>query len=140
MRAGSTRSTRELAEAHDVDVVARDRKVGRDDRRSARRQRGDQLAFRAHDALERADELEMTGPTFVITPMSGRANAQSSAIWPKPRIASSRMQTSVSGSSRQSVSGTPSSLLKLASAATVRRCGAQSAAGCPSSRSCPSSR
>ena len=38
------------------------------------------------------------------------------------------MQTSVSGSRRQSVSGTPISLLKLASAATVRACGAQSAA------------
>ena len=48
---------------------------------------------------------------FVITPMSGRANAHSSAIWPKPRIASSRMQISVSGSTRQSVSGTPISLL-----------------------------
>src|SRR6476659_8173019 len=60
--------------------------------------------------------------------MSGRAIEQRSAIWPKPRMASSRMQTSVSGSSRQSVSGTPISLLKLASAATVRAADAHNAA------------
>jgi hypothetical protein len=45
-----------------------------------------------------------------------------------PRIPISTMQSSVAGSILHSVSGTPSSLLKLASAATVRRCGAQSAA------------
>ena len=65
---------------------------------------------------------------FVITPMSGRVNAQSSAIWPKPRIAISTMQISVSGSTRQTVSGTPISALKLRSAATVRACAAQIAA------------
>ena len=64
----------------------------------------------------------------MITPISGRAIAASSAIWPKPRIASSRMHTSVSGSRRHNVSGTPISLLKLASAAIVRATGAQSAA------------
>ena len=37
-----------------------------------------------------------TGPMFVITPMCGRVNAHSSAIWPKPRMASSRMAISVS--------------------------------------------
>jgi hypothetical protein len=47
----------------------------------------------------------------VITPTCGRANAQSPAIWPNPRIASSRMQISVSGSTRPIVSGTPSSAL-----------------------------
>ena len=41
----------------------------------------------------------------------GPRDPHSAAIWPKPRIASSRTQTSVSGSSRQSVSGTPISLL-----------------------------
>ncbi len=51
------------------------------------------------------------GPTFVTTPIDGRAICARSAICPRPRIASSRMQTSVSGSSLQSVSGTPSSLL-----------------------------
>ena len=48
---------------------------------------------------------------FVITPMSGRANEASHAIWPRPRMPISPMQTSVSASIRQSVSGTPSSLL-----------------------------
>ena len=52
-----------------------------------------------------------TGPTFVITPTCGRANDASHAIWPRPRIPISVMQTSVSGSIRHSVSGTPSSLL-----------------------------
>ena len=51
------------------------------------------------------------GPTFVIDADLRPRDPQSSAIWPKPRIASSTMQTSVSGSSRQSVSGTPISLL-----------------------------
>ena len=51
------------------------------------------------------------GPTFVTIPSRGRAMLQSSAIWPKPRIASSTMQISVSGSRRQRVSGTPSSAL-----------------------------
>ena len=62
-----------------------------------------------------------TGPTFVITPMSGRAVSASCAIWPSPRIPISLMQTSVSSSIRHSVSGTPSSLLKLPSFAIVRR-------------------
>ena len=67
-------------------------------------------------------------PIVVITPTRGRANAQSSAIWPGPRMASSRMQTSVSGSSRQSVRGTPISLFRLSSAATMRARGRQIAA------------
>ena len=48
---------------------------------------------------------------FVISATSGRANDASHAIWPSPRMPISTMQTSLSGSSRQSVSGTPSSLL-----------------------------
>ena len=52
----------------------------------------------------------------------------SAAICAGPRIASSTMPISVSVSSLHSVSGTPSSLLKLASAATVRARGAQIAA------------
>ena len=52
-----------------------------------------------------------TGAMFVISATSGRANEASHAIWPRPRMPISTMQTSVSGSSRQSVSGTPSSLL-----------------------------
>ena len=48
---------------------------------------------------------------FVISPISGRANEASQAIWPSPRMPISTRQSSVSGSSRQSVSGTPSSLL-----------------------------
>ena len=46
-----------------------------------------------------------TGPMLVITPMSGRAIAHSSAIWPSPRIPISQTTTSVSGSIRVSVSG-----------------------------------
>ncbi len=65
---------------------------------------------------------------FVISPISGRANEASHAIWPRPRIPISTMQTSVSGSIRPRVSGTPSSLLKFPSDATVRRCRAQSVA------------
>ena len=52
-----------------------------------------------------------TGPTALITPTCGRTISQSSAIWPKPRMPISTMQISVSGSSRPSVSGTPSSAL-----------------------------
>ena len=48
---------------------------------------------------------------FVISPISGRANEASQAIWPSPRMPISTRQSSVSGSIRQSVSGTPSSLL-----------------------------
>ena len=48
---------------------------------------------------------------LVIRAISGRANDASQAIWPRPRMPISTMQTSVSASSRQSVSGTPSSLL-----------------------------
>src|ERR687885_50064 len=44
------------ADAHDLDVVAGDRKVLRHDRGSAARQRLDQLALRAHDAVERLDQ------------------------------------------------------------------------------------
>ena len=64
-----------------------------------------------------------TGPMVTTTPISGRVSSASSAICPNPRIASSVMQICVSGSSRQSVRGTPISLLKLRSAATVGRCG-----------------
>ena len=52
-----------------------------------------------------------TGPTALITPTCGRTISQRSAIWPKPRMPISTMQISVSGSSRPSVSGTPSSAL-----------------------------
>ena len=52
-----------------------------------------------------------TGPTALITPTCGRTISQRSAIWPNPRIPISTMQISVSGSSRPSVRGTPSSAL-----------------------------
>ena len=65
---------------------------------------------------------------FVITPMSGRAIAQSAAISPDPRMPISAINTSVSGSRRVSVSGSPISLLCPSSAATVRATGRQSAA------------
>ena len=41
-----------LPDANDLDVVAGDREVLGHDRRAARRQRGDQLAFRPGDAVE----------------------------------------------------------------------------------------
>ena len=59
---------------------------------------------------------------------SGCATAASAAIWPGPRIPSSVTTTSVSGSTRNSVSGRPISLLCPCTAATVRATGAQSAA------------
>ncbi len=57
---------------------------------------------------------------LVITATSGRAIAQSSAIWPRPRMPISVSTISVSGSIRVSVSGRPISLLWPPSAATVR--------------------
>ena len=61
-------------------------------------------------------------------PTSGRATSQSSAICPRPRMPISTTATSVSGSSLQRVSGSPTSLFWLPSAATVRACGRQSPA------------
>src|SRR5207302_7809567 len=46
-------------EAQDLDVVACDRQLLRDNGDAARRQRLDQLALRAEDVLERADQLEV---------------------------------------------------------------------------------
>ena len=69
-----------------------------------------------------------TGPTFVITPTSGSQIAVSSAIWPKPRIASSSTITSVPGGAASSSSGSPISVLKFARLAATVRWGAISAA------------
>ena len=69
-----------------------------------------------------------TGPTFVITPTSGSQIAVSSAIWPKPRIASSSTSTSVPGGAASSSSGSPISVLKFARLAATVRWGAISAA------------
>ena len=69
-----------------------------------------------------------TGAIAVTTATSGRATAASARIWPGPRIPISVTTTSVSGSIRHSVSGSPISLLKPASAATSRTCGRRSAA------------
>ena len=65
----------------------------------------------------------MCGTTTIV----GRAIAQSAAIWPSPRMPISVTSTRVSGSSRQTVSGRPISLLRLLSAQIVGTCGAQSA-------------
>ena len=54
-----------------------------------------------------------SGPMVVTSARSGRAIAQSSAICPRPRIPISVTSTSVSGSSRQTVSGRPISLFWL---------------------------
>ena len=84
----------------------------RHDRRSRRRQRVDELGLRPRDVLERPDQLEVRRPDVRDRPRrAGARSRQSSAIWPRPRIAISTMQISVSGSRRPSVSGTPSSSL-----------------------------
>ena len=106
-RSGSTRSTM-MSRAVEVRLEQR---LVRDDRDTAGRQRRDQLRLRRATFSIVSTSSRCTGPTFVITPMSGLANDASYAIWPSPRIPSSAMQISVSGSSRASVSGTPSSLL-----------------------------
>src|SRR4051794_41356147 len=49
-------------DSNDVDVVALDRKVDRDDRRPARGKRIDELALRTPHAFEGLDELEMHRP------------------------------------------------------------------------------
>ena len=58
---GPTRGTApcDVADAHHVDVVALDGKVGGHDCSAARRQRGDQLGLRTPHALQRLDQLEM---------------------------------------------------------------------------------
>ena len=68
-----------------------------------------------------------SGPSCVTSVTSGRATAASSAIWPSPRIPSSTTSTSVSGSSRSTVSGSPISLFWLWSGKTVGTTAAQSA-------------
>ena len=60
-----------------------------------------------------------SGPIEVTSATVGRATAQSSAIWPRPRMPISVTSTRVSGSRRSTVSGSPSSLFRLASAAIV---------------------
>ena len=76
-------------------------------------QRVDQLGLRPGDVLDGADELEVRpGAMFVITPMSGlRERREPGDLAERRASPISTMQTSVSGSIRQSVSGTPSSLL-----------------------------
>ena len=64
---------------------------------------------------------------WVTTAISGSAIAQSAAICPGPRIPISVTRTSVSGSSLQTVSGRPISLLRLFSAQIVETCVAHSA-------------
>ena len=61
------------------------------------------------------------------TAISGRAIAHSSAIWPSPRMPISVTRIRVSGSSRQTVSGSPISLFRLFSAQIVGACGAHRA-------------
>ena len=65
-----------------------------------------------------------TGPRLVITPTSGSQIAVSSAIWPKPRIASSSTSTSVPDGAASTSSGSPISVLKFSREAATLRCGA----------------
>ena len=60
-----------------------------------------------------------SGPMCGTTATSGRAIALSAAICPSPRMPISVTRTSVSGSSRHTVSGSPISLLRLFSAQIV---------------------
>ena len=94
-----------------VEVRLEQRLVGHD-RRPARRQRLDQLAPSPRDALERADQLEVDRADVRdhadVRPRERRRARRSGRGRASPARA---MQTSVSGSSRQSVSGTPISLL-----------------------------
>ena len=77
-----------------------------------------------------------SGPICETTAMSGRAIAQSAATWPSPRIPISVTRISVSGSSRQTVSGRPISLLRLFSGDRGSpRAERRARPGCPSSRS-----
>ena len=110
-----------LAEADDLDVLALDAET-RPARSPCHRAAAPRSARSWRAARRRASRPARGARARRSSrrPRSGRAIAQRSAIWPKPRIASSTMQTSVSGSSRQSVSGTPISLLKFASVATSR--------------------
>ena len=111
-------------EAADLDVAAVEvrlelGRVGRNDGDAAGRQRGDRLGVRLGDALDGADELEVLRADRRDEATCGRAIAQSSAIWPSPRMPISVTRISVSGSSRQTVSGRPISLFWLASAQIV---------------------
>ena len=60
-----------------------------------------------------------TSSTAVTTAMVGRAMSHSQAMWPAPRAPISITATSVSSWAFTSVSGTPSSLLKLFSLAVT---------------------
>ncbi len=81
-------------DALDDDVGARSG-TARAAARRARSRCRPAAARRAASAFARATfssvptSSRCTGPMFVITPMSGRANDASHAIWPSPRIASS---------------------------------------------------
>ena len=126
-----------LAHSHRVRVDAADRDViarrgtaraqlsGRARRRFLPGQRRDRLRVRLGDALDRAEQLEVLGPD-VRDDDDPRTIPRRSAIWPRPRIPISVIRISVSGSSRQTVSGSPISLFK-ALLCPDRPCGAHSA-------------
>ncbi len=68
-------------------------------------------AFASAIASSVPSSSRCTGPTLVMTPISGSAISHSSAIWPTPRIAISSTRTSVPGGAPRIVSGRPISVL-----------------------------
>ena len=69
-------------------------------------------AFASTIASSVPSSSRWTGPTLVITPISGSAIPQSSAICPRPRIAISSTSASVWGGALRIVKGRPISVLK----------------------------
>ena len=101
----------------------RARRAGRVEQRLAGRDDGDAAVPHPHAAAPPSPARRPRaspsarggpGPMFVITPTSGSQIAVSSAICPKPRIASSSTSTSVPAGAASSSSGSPISVLKFA--------------------------
>ena len=68
-------------------------------------------ALAAATASTSPSSSRCTGPTLMITPTSGSAIAQSSAIWPGPRMPISRTSAWVSSGAESIASGIPISVL-----------------------------
>ena len=95
--------------------------VGRDDRAPvARRARRGSRPSPRRSPRACPSSSRWTGPTLVIAATSGSAISQSSAIWPRPRIAISSTSISVSGGAARIVSGSPISVLKFSGLAWTR--------------------
>ena len=89
-------------------------------RRAGRAARAISSAFASATRSTVPTSSRCTGPTFVITPTSGRAIWASSRICPMPRIAISSTSSSVPCSASSTVSGSPISVLKFSRLACTR--------------------